>query len=247
MNHHRTFNLKQVTMKERVWRQGVSRASVLGLSLGAMILWNGCQSGAAVWRDTFDVDKADLGPTGGNEFFSLEPGLVLSFESGDETLTITVLNETRVVDGVTTRVIEERETAGGELVEVSRNFFASDSTTNDVYYFGEEVDIYENGVIVNHEGAWLSGQNGARFGLIMPGHAVVGDRYYQEFAPDVALDRAEHVAVDETVMTPAGTFNNCLHVLETTPLEDGESHKWYAPGVGLIQDADAVLVSVVQP
>jgi hypothetical protein len=39
-------------------------------------------------------------------------------------LTITVLNETREVKGTETRVIEERETFGGELVEISRNFFA---------------------------------------------------------------------------------------------------------------------------
>ena len=39
-------------------------------------------------------------------------------------LTFTVLNETEMVDGIETRVIEEREFDDGELIEVSRNFVA---------------------------------------------------------------------------------------------------------------------------
>jgi hypothetical protein len=39
-------------------------------------------------------------------------------------LVITVLNETKVVDGIETRVVEERESEDGELVEISRNYFA---------------------------------------------------------------------------------------------------------------------------
>jgi len=40
---------------------------------------------------------------------------------------------------------EERETKGGQLVEISRNFFAFNTADRGVYYFGEEVDIYKNG------------------------------------------------------------------------------------------------------
>jgi hypothetical protein len=199
------------------------------------------------FRDTFNVDKAGLGPDGGNAYFSLEVGRRRVYTGGDLLLTITVLNETRIVDGVTTRVIEEREEEGGALVEISRNFFAADPTTGDVYYFGEEVDIYQNGQVVSHEGAWLSGVDGARFGLIMPAMAIVGDRYYQEIAPGVALDRAEVLSVSDTVDTPAGTFQNCLHIEETTPLEFDISDKWYVAGVGLIKDGGAELSQIIDP
>jgi hypothetical protein len=38
------------------------------------------------------------------------------------------------------------------------------------------------------------------------------------------------------VKTPAGTFEHCLHLQETTPLESDVSHKYFAPGVGLVKD-----------
>jgi len=45
-------------------------------------------------------------------------------EDGRERLTITVLDQTRTIDGVEARVVEERETSGDELREVSRNYLA---------------------------------------------------------------------------------------------------------------------------
>ena len=44
------------------------------------------------------------------------------------------------------------------------------------------------------------------------------------------------VSVDEKVTTPAGTYEKCVHVRETTPLENDVSEKWYAPGVGMVKD-----------
>lgn len=189
------------------------------------------------WTSTFYVEEGELVPTGRNLYFVLEPGHTLEFVGPEGDLVITVLDETRVVDGVETRVVEERETEGGELVEVSRNFFAISRRTNSIYYFGEEVDIYEDGELVGHGGAWLSGENGARFGMIMPGDALRGARHYQEVAPGVALDRAEIVGTSEALTTPAGKFTGCLRVLETTPLEPAaKEYKLYAPGVGLVHD-----------
>ena len=202
------------------------------------------QSGKQAWRESFTVNKANLVDTGRNIYFILEPGYRLTFEHGKDTLTVTVLDETKIVDGVKTRVVEERETSGEQLAEVSKNYFAIDKTTNDLYYFGEDVDEYKDGKIVGHEGAWLAGVNGARFGLMMPAHPKVGDRYYQEQAPKVAMDRAEILSVTETAKVPAGTFTNALHTRESSALEGGSEDKWYAPDIGLIKDADFVLAKV---
>jgi hypothetical protein len=190
------------------------------------------------WRDRFDIDKADLVPTGNNPFITMQPGRVLTLTKGNDTLTITILPDTQEIDGVRVGILEERETKRGKLAEVSRNFFATHKTTGDVYYFGEDVDNYKDGRIVDHESAWRAGTNGARFGLMIPAKPTVGQKYYQEIAPKVAMDRVQVVSIDETVKTPAGTFEHCVHLRETTPLEGDVSHKYYAPGIGLIKDDD---------
>ncbi len=195
------------------------------------------------WSTDFASDKESLQSHGRNPYFILEPGYQLVLEGDGERLVISVLNETKMVDGVETRVVEEREIKNDKLVEVSRNFFAISARTNNVYYFGEEVDDYKDGQIVGHPGAWLSGEKGARFGLMMPGFPLLKARFYNEVAPKVALDRAEIVDVAVTFKTPAGEFKNCLKLEETTPLEpDTKEHKHYAPGIGLVQDGSLKLV-----
>ena len=225
-------------------------AAAIGMALVAAAFSPAfAQSGERPFQDTFPVDKADLASTGKNTYFALEPGYQLTFEGMEGKkkvqLVITVTDEIVRVDGIDTRVVEERESADGEIVEVSRNFFAISKSTSDVFYFGEDVDIYKNGKVVKHEGAWRSGKDGARFGLMMPGKATVGARFYQEHAPGVAMDRFEIVSLRETAQLPAGKYDNCLKAEESTPLEPGDKeYKLYAPGVGLIQDGSLLLTRV---
>ena len=219
----------------------------LVISLAALIGGGTSASAQApprtAWVDTFSVDKGDFVPAGSNAFFRLEPGYTLVLAKGNERLVITVLEKTRLIDGVETRVVEERESKGGQLVEISRNFYAFNAADRGVYYFGEEVDIYKRGQVVGHEGAWESGRKGARFGLMMPGQPELGARFYQEIAPRVALDRAEIVSLEASLKTPAGEFKSCLKVAETNPLESGgKEYKLYAPGIGLIKDGSLLLV-----
>lgn len=195
------------------------------------------------WTADFSIEKGELASTGRNPYFILEPGYQLVYKDGSEQLVITVLNETKVVDGVETRVVEENETKDGQPVEISRNYFAISKRTNSVFYFGEDVDIYESGKVTGHGGGWLSGVNGAKFGLAMPGLILLHARYQQEVAPGVAMDRAEIVSDSETVKTPAGEFKNCVKIEETSPLEPAaKEYKIYAPGVGQIQDDSLKLV-----
>lgn len=206
------------------------------------------------FTDDFRIEDCEFEADGRNTYFSLIPGdqLVLSGENDGEELVvqITVLQQKRTIRFTTesgkqlrvkTRVVEEREWEDDELVEVSRNYFAICDQTGDVFYFGESVDDYEDGEIVGHGGAWLVGVNGARPGIIMPGRYLLGARYYQEIAPG-AMDRGENTAMGLTVTTPAGTFHDCVEVIETSPLEPGsESLKRYCPGIGMVQDEDIVL------
>lgn len=205
------------------------------------------------WTSLFNLEDCNFSTIGSNLYFILEPGHQSVLEAHEEDggmteIIITVLNETKMVDGIETRIVEERESEDGELVEISRNFFAVCQPANDVFYFGEEIDDYEDGQIVSHEGAWLAGENDARAGLFMPGNVQVGMKYYQEFAPGIAEDRAEIIGVNEVLSVPAGNFTGVLKVEETNPLEpDVREDNFYAPGVGVIQDESEKLVKYTLP
>jgi hypothetical protein len=208
------------------------------------------------YTSEFALESCSFAADGRNPFFSLEPGDRLVLEGEDEgeelRLEVTGLDRQRWVSfetpsgktlRVRTRVVQEKEWIDGELVEVSRNFLARCRQTSDVFYFGEEVDLYAGGVIVGSAGAWLAGVDGALPGLIMPGRFLLGSRYFQEQAPGVALDRGEHTAMGLTVDLPAGTFDGCVEVLDTNALhcdEEGDV-KVYCPGIGLAVDQDAEL------
>jgi hypothetical protein len=197
----------------------------------------------------FRLEDCEFETVGDNPFFPLKPGLTTVLEGvvdGERTrLKITVLHRTIQVGGVRTRVVEEREHVDGELFEVSRNYFAHCDGNGTVFYFGEDVDIYENGRVVSHEGAWRHGLNGAHAGVIMPGIALLGSRYFQEVAPGIALDRAEILSLDASVATPLRRFGNALLTEETTPLDPADvSRKIYAAGIGLVADGALRLVRV---
>jgi hypothetical protein len=65
----------------------------------------------------------------------------------------------------------------------------------------------------------------------------VGDQYQQERAPGVAEDAGEVMQLDGRLTVPHGKFNNVLRIRESNPQEPGDfSFKFYAPGVGLLQD-----------
>ncbi|MGA9452108.1 MAG: hypothetical protein WBW41_12285 [Verrucomicrobiia bacterium] len=199
------------------------------------------------WMETLVCPDEAFTNVGRNALFILEPGyqLVLAGDEGGRNteVTITVLKETQDIADVPTRVVEERETADGKLVEVSRNFYVIGANTKNAYYFGEDVDMYGEDGKVTHEGAWREGNGGAKHGVMLPGAIKIGDRYYQEKAPGVAQDRAENVSTNETFKTSGGAFKNCLKVKETTPLEPGNvEYKLYAPNIGLVQDGDLKLV-----
>lgn len=219
------------------------------------------------FTDEFSIESCRFKSSGANPYFLLKPGRQLHYSNAAcvasgkcdelEELVITVLFEERDITfrsdddqlmTVRARIVQERETANGQLKEISRNYYAECEGTRDVFYFGEDVDIYQNGKVVSHDGAWLAGRQRAQPGIIMPGGAfLLGARYYQELAPNVALDRAEHVRMDLEVAVPAGRFEDCVLIHETTPLEPTNlSKKTYCPKTGLIIDGDLRLVSVVE-
>lgn len=217
---------------------------------------------AQEFTEDFQVQNCTWKHRGGqNQYFPLKPGrtTVIEGEEDDEgelitlRVEITTLREKQRIRFISrsgdevrlrARVWEEREFEDGELVEVSRNFVAICRETGDVFYFGEDVDDYEDGELVGHEGEWRAGVDGAQPGILFPGRFLLGSRYMQEVAPGVALDRAENVEMGIDISTPGGDFTGCVGVLDSTAFEPDApgDPKVYCPGVGLVMDEVLVLI-----
>lgn len=146
---------------------------------------------------------------------------------------------------VETLVVEDRAFEDGQLAEVALDYFAQDDHGT-VYYFGEDVDEYQNGKVVSHEGSWLLGKDTPVPGIIFPAHPKAGDKFKSEDVSKEISEADEVVSISETVTVPAGTFKNCVKIKES--LGDGTTeYKYYAPGVGVVREvppeADELLVS----
>ncbi len=211
--------------------------SIISLAISFLVI-GGCSSsnkgGGGCPETNLSISVCD--PSAGpfsliidNGFFPLVVGdeLVLEGEDNEGTfleVIITVLDETELVAVITTRIVEEAEFEDGEVVEISRNFYAQ-APDGTVCYFGEDVDDFEDGVIVGHGGEWRAGENGNLPGIIMPGNPEVGQIFQQEAAPGIAEDQAEIIALGETIEVPAGTFSDTLTTLDCNPMEGARGNR----------------------
>ena len=178
-----------------------------------------------------------------NPFFPIIPGTtyVFSGNSGvDPQSSVTkITSDTKTILGVKTVVVNDTSFVNGNVTESTLDWYAQDNDGN-VWYFGEFTTEYLNGVVLNHDGSWQAGVNGAQAGIIMKGNPHVGDFYCQENSPGVAQDQAEVISLGESVCV-AGVcaHGNVLKTKETTPLEPRVvAEKYYVSGFGLAKEQD---------
>ena len=189
-----------------------------------------------------DLDPANFVADVTNPLFPLVPGTTFVFEGDTEDGFVRVEAEVTAVRkeilGVSCIEVHVLEFIDGELVEDTLDWFAQDVDGN-VWYFGEDSKEIEDGVVVDDEGSWQAGVEGAEPGIIMLAAPTVGTTYANEVAPGEAEDMATVLALDETIATPFGTFTGCLQTEDFTPLEPGVvEHKYYAPGIGLVAEVE---------
>jgi len=189
------------------------------------------------WDKTSHVDLKNLTTVGRNPYFNLEPGCRLRYTSGTATRIMTVRRKTKVIDGVETRVVEEKEAQQGQPTKIVWRYYAIDKTTTALYCFGVHVQSYQNGQLVSHRG-WRSGDHGALFTLAMFAAPKAGDTLARGRAKRVD----EVIDTDVKVVTPAGTFANCLRTEAKGSMEKVAKEKVFAPGVGLVKDGQFLLV-----
>src|SRR6266513_258867 len=187
-----------------------------------------------------NINPQDFSTTIDNPFFPLVPNTTYVYVGTTEGSAardeFAVTRRTKMILGVTCREVRDRGYVDGVLTEDTLDWFAQDTDGN-VWYFGEDTkELDANGNVISTEGSWQAGVNGAQPGIIMEADPRVGDRYQQEFAPDVAEDMARVLSLSESATVPYGEFDGLLLTKEWSPLEPGTiDHKFYAQGVGLVQ------------
>jgi hypothetical protein len=181
-----------------------------------------------------------------NRWLPLKPGTQFVYEGSAivdekgrqprrEVTTVTDL--TKVIDGVRTLVISDRDYTAGQLSEPELAFFAQDNAGN-VWLVGEYPEEYEDGKF-DKAPAWISGQKGARAGITMLAEPRRGvPDYAQGFAPPPIdfTDRARVYKIGQKTCVPVDCYKNVLVTEEFNPDEPGAFQlKYYASGVGNVR------------
>ena len=145
---------------------------------------------------------------------------------------------------VKTAVVRDSVTdlRSGQRIEKTIDYFAQDRAGG-VHYFGEDVNEYEHGRLVGHSGEWRVGRDVKRPGLLMPGHPKVGDTFFSEKIPGVAVEKDKVVASGLTKKVHGQTYQRVIRIREhaTTPKPAEFELKTYAPGTGVITEANGGL------
>ena len=178
-----------------------------------------------------------------NRWFPLLPGTRFAYKGVAENGRtkqrdiMVVTHRHKRIMGVRATVVQDSVYQHGQLVEHTLDWYAQDRGGN-VWYMGELSRERHHGRLVKAGDSWQGGVNGAKPGIIMPGHPRRGQRYRQEYFPGHAMDQAKVLGPGGPVTEPAGSFRHSLVTEETAPtLEpDVAERKWYVAGVGDVEE-----------
>lgn len=155
-----------------------------------------------------------------------------------ETVEVVVTPDRKTVAGISAFVVRDTVTADGQVVEDTYDWFTQDSDGN-VWYLGEDVKEYDNGVVVSTDGSWEAGVDGALPGIAMPAVPQEGDVHRQEFDAGNAEDMMTIAKVGGSLTVRAGAYSDLVTTQDWTPLEpDVLEEKAYAPGIGMIRETN---------
>lgn len=190
------------------------------------------------------INPADYSATIDHPLFPLTgmPAKLLAGESQDsgtrqvskERIELSVSPATELVAGVEVTALEEFGYVDGQLDEHSRDYFAQ-GPDGTVYLFGERVDHFQNGKLIEQPGTWLVGQDVPAPMVYLPAELAVGQIFVPEEVPGLVKDVATVVAPDQAVATAAGTFDGCA----TIRVEDDQGDvvdRSLCTGVGLVRE-----------
>jgi hypothetical protein len=220
----------------------------LGLSSSAIMAQKSNHKSKASERtlENFDRNNFERSTNIDNKWLPFRPGtqyVYTGFTQEDKKrvphrVVMTVTDLTKVIDGVRTVVVWERDYKAGKLLESELVFFAQDKEGN-VWHLGQYVEKYDGAEFVGGH-AWLSGMEGARAGIMMKADPRPGTpSYSQGYAPAPFnwTDRGKVDKVDQKTCVRASCYENVLVIAESSEEEGpgAEQLKYYAPGVGHVR------------
>ncbi|HEY9374955.1 hypothetical protein [Streptomyces sp.] len=130
---------------------------------------------------------------------------------------------------VPVRTLQYMALSDGRIVELALDWFAQ-ADDGSVWYLGEDVFNYDDGVVADTEGTWLAGKTGPA-AMIMPAEPKAGDVYRPENAPGIVFEEVTVKAVDRTVPGPYGPVRGAITVNELH-MDGTRENKVFAPGYG---------------
>jgi len=198
----------------------------------------GSANALPVGSEPVELDPANFSLQIDNPYFPLVPGdrkivRETDAEGGKVRGVVSVTRETKqLANGVTARVVNDRISEDGEVVEDAREWYAQDSAGN-VWYFGENTVECKNGKVAKRDG-FQAGVDGAQPGVIMPADPQVGLIFRKSYVAGEAEDAGEVFSLTERAEVPFRKFrSDVLLIKETTPLEPvALEYAFYAQGVG---------------
>lgn len=162
--------------------------------------------------------------------------MTASAEPPPQTDVEVVTHRTKVILGITSTVVRDTVSEHGAPVERTFDWYAQDEDGN-VWYMGEDSFELKGGRFVKASDSWKSGVDGAQPGIIMPANPQPGEAYRQEYyPPGEALDEARVLNLNGRARVPYGAFNGLLVTSERSPLEPQTEQKYYARGLGEIEE-----------
>jgi hypothetical protein len=199
------------------------------------------QSPAPVPSPGGPVDPAQFGGPVDNPWFPLIPGTIFTntgTKDGKKAVDVfEVTNSTKVLAGVTCVVVRDRLTLDGMLEERTLDYYAQDLAGN-VWYFGEDTaELDRSGKVLNTDGSWHAGVDGAGPGVYMEATPMAGREFPQEVYPGQAEDHFRVTDRSASVVVQFGSFTDVLVTEEWTPLEPGVlDNKFYVRGIGQVRE-----------
>lgn len=145
----------------------------------------------------------------------------------------TLLSGTRTIDlygqEVATRVSQYVAWLDGRIHEVAIDWYGQDDA-GAVWYFGEDVFNYEDGVITDTDGTWLAGADGP-VAMIMPANPQVGHVWRPENVCGLVFEEVAVTTTGVTVNGPRGTIAGAI-VTDELHMDGSREDKTFAPGYG---------------